>query len=289
MEHKLGSAWGIYKETWMLYKQYLNAIVLLASIPAVVFILLQLLTAYEANPLLLLGAAVGYFVVTVVSVLTLAVVIIGDVGSFKEAYKRSTLLIVSVVVIGILATLAVLGGTILLVIPGIYIGILFSLWAYALINENKRGINALVHSWYLVKGYWWSVLRKQLFLLLGTLVPMAVFALVFGAIAFLVAGPGIFQSVPGEASIFQTMSDELFSLYIAGPLSLLFGKIVYRRIKANKPGEFSPEEAAKVKRNIMLLAALSIAVVLIFLVLTLFGLWTLFQFLETLPTVSSMK
>lgn len=284
MEKSLGSAWGIYKETWVLYKQHLNAIILLASIPAATFLIFQVLVAYSTNPFLALGSAVLYFIVTVLSILTLAMILIADATTFKEAYKKIGPLLVSIIIIGILATLSVLGGTILLIVPGIYVGILFSLWAYALVNENKRGIDALVQSWYLVKGNWWNVFRKQLFLLLGTLIPMALFAIVFGAVAFLVAGAGIFDSVPGETSIFQTISDELFSLYVAGPLSLLFGKILYQRIKAQKPGEFSPEEAAKVRRNIMLLAALSVAVAVIFLVLTLFGLWTLFQFLETLPT-----
>lgn len=289
MEKSLGSAWGIYKETWVLYKQHLNAIILLASVPAIVFLLSQVLIAYNANISLVVGVTIGYFAITVVSILTLAMILIGDAPSFKDAYNKGIPLLVSIVVIGLISTLSVLGGTLLLIVPGIYVGILFSLWAYTLVHENKRGINALVQSWYLVKGNWWNVFGKQLFLLLGTIIPMGLFAIVFGAVALLVAGSGIFDSAPGDTSIFQTISDELFSLYVAGPLSLLFGKILYQRIKAQKPGEFTPEEAAKVKRNIMLLIALAAAVAVIVIVLTLFGLWTLFQFLDTLPTAPSMK
>lgn len=55
----------------------------------------------------------------------------------------------------VLVGLAVVGGLILLVIPGIYIGMRLAVSTQALVVEGRRPTQAMDRSWELVRGHWW--------------------------------------------------------------------------------------------------------------------------------------
>jgi hypothetical protein len=50
---------------------------------------------------------------------------------------------------------ATVGGLILFVIPGIYIGVRLAVSIEALVVEGRRGTKAMARSWELVGGHWW--------------------------------------------------------------------------------------------------------------------------------------
>ncbi len=90
-----------------------------------------------------------------------------------------------IIEIGILVGLAVLGGLVLLIIPGIYILVRFSLAQFAYIDRNGRAINALRYSWKLVtKDVFWTVLLTLL-----TAIVLIVVGAVFFGIGLLVTYP----------------------------------------------------------------------------------------------------
>jgi hypothetical protein len=64
--------------------------------------------------------------------------------------------------VAVLQALAVLGGLALFVIPGIYLSVLFSYSILMLIEEDRRGLNALASSADLIKGHWWGVFGRSL-------------------------------------------------------------------------------------------------------------------------------
>ncbi|MFH1287011.1 MAG: hypothetical protein ABII02_04675 [Candidatus Magasanikbacteria bacterium] len=66
----------------------------------------------------------------------------------------------SVLFASILTGLAVTGGTILLVIPGIIFAVWFSFSMYTVIFEGKKGVDSLKASKAIVSGRWWSVLWR---------------------------------------------------------------------------------------------------------------------------------
>lgn len=58
--------------------------------------------------------------------------------------------------VGLLQGIIVLGGLILLIVPGIYLGVALSFSQFYLLTENKRGLASLAASRALVKGRWWA-------------------------------------------------------------------------------------------------------------------------------------
>jgi hypothetical protein len=65
-------------------------------------------------------------------------------------------------IVAAMQTLAVLGGLALFVIPGIWLSVLFSYSILALLEDNRRGTEALASSAELVKRHWWAVFGRSL-------------------------------------------------------------------------------------------------------------------------------
>ena len=83
--------------------------------------------------------------------------------------------------ISFLVGLCIVGGTILLIIPGIIFFVWFAFAQYLLVDKDVKGIKALSQSRELVKGYWWPVFGR---VLLITLIIIGV-DMVLGLIPFI--------------------------------------------------------------------------------------------------------
>lgn len=75
----------------------------------------------------------------------------------KEELFAGLRLIWPALLSSVLVGLAVLGGLILLIIPGIIFAIWFSFTAYSVALDEKKGAEALKESHNLVRGRWWAV------------------------------------------------------------------------------------------------------------------------------------
>lgn len=84
-------------------------------------------------------------------------------------------LVIPFIGISVLSTLAIMGGLILLIIPGIIFSIWFQFAINALVIDNQRGTTALSFSKQLVKGRFWKVFGRTL--LLGLI--FGIFSLIF--------------------------------------------------------------------------------------------------------------
>ena len=84
----------------------------------------------------------------------------------KESFAKGWHRIISYWWLSVLSAFIVMGGLILLVIPGIIFAIWFSLALYILVAEDLKGMNALFRSKQLVSGKWWSVLWRILIITL---------------------------------------------------------------------------------------------------------------------------
>src|SRR5258706_8350382 len=82
--------------------------------------------------------------------------------NWKDAYRKSLVLALPSFVIALLSIVIILGGFLLLIIPGIYLAIAYSFSQYALFSDNKRGMEALRASKFYVKGNWWGVFGRGL-------------------------------------------------------------------------------------------------------------------------------
>lgn len=79
------------------------------------------------------------------------------VDGYRETFSATSHLIWPVIYTSLLVALIVLGGTILLIIPGIIFSIWFCFTYYTILFEEKRGVAALTASKSLVVGRWWSI------------------------------------------------------------------------------------------------------------------------------------
>lgn len=154
----------------------------IAAVPAILYFIGQLIVAINPFlflwfiPFLLLGMIAGVFA----GIATIKGLADDKMSDWKQAYSESTKLFWPLIWSAILVTVVVFIGLILLVIPGLYLSIVFSFYMFALILDNARGWNAAEKSKQLVKGYWWSVFGRLIALGLILTVIMGILSIVIG-------------------------------------------------------------------------------------------------------------
>jgi hypothetical protein len=152
-----------------------------------------------------------------------------------EPWKNAIPLILPSILISILTILSVLGGLILLIIPGIFIAIRLSFVQVALIQDGQRGTNALKASWAITKGRFWATLWRLFvsgLIIIIIVIPVAWIAL---WIVGLVSGTDIIGAL-GETStptaIIQ-VNDIVNSIVQAAivPFAIFYVVRLYRELK----------------------------------------------------------
>ncbi len=66
--------------------------------------------------------------------------------------------------VALLAALAILGGAILLIVPGVIVAVWFFFSGFVVVDQGASGVTALVKSRMLVSGRWWPVFGRLLLL-----------------------------------------------------------------------------------------------------------------------------
>lgn len=132
--------------------------------------------------------------------------------------------------VGILQSLAVLGGLILLIIPGIWLAGRLAFANTVLIDEDVRGTASLKRSSELVKGRWWAIFWRGLASAVVFGILMALITLILGAIVGLLVG-GISAGSTASADAFgQLLGAVVQSLFV--PLFTIFSVRLYKNLKA---------------------------------------------------------
>jgi hypothetical protein len=122
-----------------------------------------------------------------------------------------------VLLVGVLVGLAIIGGLILFIIPGIYIGIRLCVSIEALVVEGRRGTEAMGRSWGLVGGHWWHAFGAVVVGGLLTGIVNAVITAPFGDTGWFV------QAVAAAVATVVTL-----------PYSALVGVLLYLDLRARK-------------------------------------------------------
>lgn len=182
----------LFRQSWDFYKKNFFKIIAIIGLPCALLVIITIILIGVRLPEFMgsevsVGAppsslplsltifaviiTIGYVILSVWATIALLYFIkdreesIGFVESYRRAFKKWF----SYFWISILSSLVVLGGLVLLIIPGIIAAICVAFAAYVLVWEDKRGFSALSRSCQLVKGYWWRVLGR---LLLVGLIPI---------------------------------------------------------------------------------------------------------------------
>jgi hypothetical protein len=139
----------------------------------------------------LLAALVGlllYQVLTGAITRAIAAEVAGQDPGVEQSYRFGFARLGPILVVSILVGLATLAGLIVLIIPGIYIGVRLAVSTQALVVEGRRGTEAMRRSWDLVRGHWWHAAFTVLVAGLLTEVVNAVITAPFGAGAWFLQG-----------------------------------------------------------------------------------------------------
>lgn len=225
----LKQAWQIYKIN---YKKLIliNLFPLLGAIPFMV-----LLLAFKALNPANVGVIAIFAVLGVAALAFMIYLAVSAQAGFMEMVKNLNLGVMEAVNEGrkifwlflglsLLVAVFVLLWTLLLVIPGIIFGVYYSFALYILVFEKVGGLAAIKRSKQLIKGYWWGVMGRILFMVLVITVPLMVLS-------------SLSAAMPRESLAFQLWSTltNIISFIIA-PLTSVYSILIYKdlvRIKNN--------------------------------------------------------
>jgi hypothetical protein len=168
----------------------------------------------------LLAALAGilmYLVLTGAITRAVAAEVVGEDPSVEQSYRFGFHRLGSVLLVSVLVGLATIGGLILFVIPGIYIGVRLAVSIEALVVEGRRGTEAMGRSWGLVGGHWWHAF--------GTLL---VAALLIGIVNAVITTPFSATNwfTQGVAAAVATV--------VTLPYGVLVGVLLYLDLRARK-------------------------------------------------------
>jgi len=157
--------------------------------------------------------------------------------------KSALGLLVPAILISIISGLAVIGGLILLVVPGVIFAVWFIFSLHALMLDDKHTVDALKYSKSLVKGRWGEVLWKLV-------VPTLAFALIF-AIAqwifrmMLGIDEGMLARLTIRTGIYSILT--VFISALMAPITTAVTTILYIELKKTPVGSADIEELEEIE------------------------------------------
>lgn len=167
----------LLKDAWEIFASNPRLFIGIYLVPAIVtfawplFVLALEASSIEGPMLLASAIAVLLFLplIVVVNILMGMAMVkaVADPTSLtpSAAYRSVTPYFWSYIWLATLLTLVTTGGLILLIIPGIIFAIWFSLSYFVLLLEDIRGVEAMKRSKAYVKGKWWAVFGRLMFLI----------------------------------------------------------------------------------------------------------------------------
>ncbi len=243
---KLPGCRDLFTGSWNLYKDRFWDLITIGLISALVLFMFQGLFVLLGNVKNISSAGVAAIAAGIVSFAAILVVILVTIWtsaamlvavsksdeaiSAIEAYRRSWIFVAKYFGVSILGALLVVGGTLLLVVPGIFLAIALSMAPLIVINEYNEVsvISALKKSYAYVKGYWWPVLGRFMFLL----VILLGFGILLAIILFL---PLTFLATMGPQfnAIFRSVGNSIVDILLT-PFSTAFWFMIYAGLKQIK-------------------------------------------------------
>lgn len=238
----LPSVGSLLSDTWKLFTSTWNTSVK----TSILFLYVGL--AYFAGGLLVnfapaftlvnLAISIAAFIITIWLSLRVAILML-DLEAGKsghpaaEEMKKAWDLFLPALWVGFLASIVVLGASLLLLLPGIYFGVALYFGNIILIDRGTRGTQALAASRELVKGRWWATFGRLLAggLLFG--LGIGILSAIFVNVTASIAGPGILaEDNPVGIGILQFFDMVILAAFM--PLVFGFQAKLYRQLQKTK-------------------------------------------------------
>jgi hypothetical protein len=172
--------------------------------------------------LAMLAGVLGFAVVLGAVTRAAAAAVAGEDLGVRRSYRFGAGQVWPLLLVVVLTWLLTMLGVLLLVVPGIVVGVLLAVSVPAQVVEGRRALQALSRSWELVSGHWWHTFGTILltWLLLGLAV-----GLVTGAVGGL-----------GRGWLAETIAQAL-AITLVTPFAALVGVLLYLDLRARRePG-----------------------------------------------------
>lgn len=227
----------LVSSSWKLFRAHWKLLISIVILPSAITTVAQLLfnTGYPAFVILglilivvaiLLGIVMQPAAISAIHRLSVET---GAQLTVKGQYKIGFTYFWSIVLLIILQVFIMIGSFALLIIPGIIVSTYVGMYILARVLDDKRGFAAFSESFSLVKGRWWKVIGRLLFM-----------GLVFAVFALVVSGLGyILNLISGfgpksEGAIAVSLLASLVSNAILGPLALVYIYKLYVSLKSTR-------------------------------------------------------
>jgi hypothetical protein len=150
-----------------------------------------------------------------------------------------------------------LGGTLLLILPGIVVSVFVMFALLAVVVDHYEKTEAIIYSWHLVKERWLGVVGR---LLLANIIIGAIALVVMGAFWFMGIGETPFETIARarlgdfNVSVSQSIISEAIANFFVLPLAIIFVAQLYESLKRTTSHIVQGNELKKTKHILRVLA-----------------------------------
>lgn len=239
----LSESWIAFKGDWRKLLEITIRFLLAGLIQLAFALIAERLTPDASLVFIIIGTVIAYIIILQTVIVLIDYLLQKERGEKAVPHWRLGFnLFWPYLWISLLVGLATLGGLILFVLPGIWLSVIFSFAIFVLIDEKKRGAQALARSAELVKGRWWKTLWRLfvpaivavLLTLLISFVLTALISLFSGGFEETVNFLAAQELTPLQQGVSATI-DSIVSIVIL-PLALLYHIKLYTSLKHTQHG-----------------------------------------------------
>lgn len=240
----LKESWNRFARRWKFFVLY---VLVSTLVPGAMFLIGGLLAALLGAGGLFFGGEMalggaGIVAIVLLSVAVLAAIYVSilftvglmlavvdeNLNSIKAAVMAAKPKALDYFFISLIVGLIVLAGTVLLILPGIYLAICYAFAAWVYVLEGKKGMDALRESKSLVSGRWWAVFGR--FVLFGIIIWLV-----------MILPQGIFGALKLDA---LAVIYNIVASFVVGPVSSIFVYLFYKNLKGSQMAAPQPMSQA---------------------------------------------
>lgn len=216
----------LIQEAFAIYKANIKLFFLIFIVPGILTVTFGYFTAGIEERDMGLQSVVLFtvlFVLLMVVNIAMAIAMVKAVASPAEvtvqsAYQFAREHFWSYLWVSVLVAIIVLLGFVLLIVPGIIFSVWYVFSYFVLLFEGQRGMDALRRSKEHVRGKWWPVFGRVLFLLLISLILSGILGVLFGT------------TPEARESLVSLIAAQILNLVLV-PVSIAYMYLLYQEVK----------------------------------------------------------
>lgn len=249
MENKLIGAGDLIESSWLIYKNNWKPLLkvsfwmfLPTALVTATGLLMRLLATSElvavsVAMIVSIPVYLAQFIATIVFVLAIDARLENKNIDIKKMTEGALKRFFPIIFVVIIATAAIFGGFLLLIIPGVIFSVWFAFAFYESVLADARGTSALKASRDLARGKWlqifWRLIATTIFWSVTVWLLMSAIFLIFGALSQ--PWKTLIGSEPGAsyaAAFLDILSNAVQA--VVAPIFVAIGVILYRSLKTSK-------------------------------------------------------